>query len=96
MGERKAPSTAHRLAHGDIWLTTEDSLMALIELGSDSPLDCCRLVACLDRTTPPAEFKGLMRDLGWVGFSLITLEHWAKACDVTSDRWVFLGMEIQG
>ncbi len=84
----------HRLAHGCMWANNSDSLISLIELASDSTLNCTRLVACLDRSMLPAESKGLMRDLGWVGFNLTTLDYWAKARDVTSKRWVFLGMEI--
>lgn len=36
-----------------------------------------------------------MRELGWVGFKLITLEHWAEGHgEVTSAKWVFLGIEV--
>ena len=67
--------------------------MALIELAS-APLNCTRLVVCLDRMTPDASRKSLIRDLGWVGFELITLREWAGGRDVVSDKWVFLGMEV--
>lgn len=70
------------------------SLMALIELASDSIFDCTGLVACVSRTMDAAELKGLLRDLGWVGFNLITLDRWAKVPAVTSDKWLVLRMEL--
>lgn len=72
-----------------------DSLIALIELASDPAFDCTGVVACLHRSTEPDELRRLMRDLGWVGFRLITLAHWAQGQEkVTSEKWVFLGMEV--
>lgn len=68
--------------------------MALIEL-ADSPLmNCCRLVICLDRTLAPEELNSLVRDLGWVGFTAVTLKEWAAGKDVISPRWLFLAMDI--
>jgi hypothetical protein len=67
--------------------------MALIELAS-APLNCTKLVVCLDRMTPGGSSKSLMRDLGWVGFELITLGEWAGRKDIVSNRWIFLGMEV--
>ena len=50
----------------------------------------------------------LIRDLGWVGFELITLSHWidggrnpraekgeSSGVSDTSEFWLFLGMELQ-
>ena len=68
--------------------------MALMELASDPTFDCTGLVACVDRSIEPGESKRLLRDLGWVGFNLITLEQWAGAQDITSKKWIFLGMEM--
>jgi oligosaccharide translocation protein RFT1 len=109
--------------------------MALIELATEC-FACDRLVICLERNaeglrkfhrTLPYQLvltpyeDGLVRDLGWVGFELITLAHWAQTdipqrsgsnarCgsfssvstsssvfsddDITSEKWLFMGMEL--
>jgi hypothetical protein len=67
--------------------------MALIEL-ADGPLDCTRVVTCLDRRIPSEEAVELTKSLQWVGFELTTLDHWADDLDVTSNQWLFMGMEI--
>jgi Ornithine decarboxylase antizyme len=67
--------------------------MALIELAA-APLECTQVVVCLDRATEPQESKALMKSLRWVGFELITLKMWANQRDVTSDKWLFLGMDL--
>ncbi|KAI9836829.1 MAG: hypothetical protein M1819_000994 [Sarea resinae] len=72
----------------------KQGLMALIELASTAWLMCSSLVVCLSRGDQPAELKSLMRDLGWVGFELITLDRWAHARDVTSDQYLLLGMDV--
>jgi len=69
-------------------------LLALIELASSAAFDCSRLVICLDRSNDPVELNGLMRDLRWVGFELVTLAPWTDRQEVTSEEWLFLGMEI--
>ncbi|KAI5776637.1 ornithine decarboxylase antizyme-domain-containing protein [Geopyxis carbonaria] len=51
-------------------------LMALIELASEC-FSCDRLVICLERNAEG--LQGLVRDLGWVGFELITLSHWVQS-----------------
>jgi len=56
-------------------------LMALIELASEC-FTCDRLVICLERNGDG--LQNLIRDLGWVGFELITLQHWARTS--TGDR----------
>ncbi|KAI1085306.1 ornithine decarboxylase antizyme-domain-containing protein [Whalleya microplaca] len=71
----------------------KQALIALIEL-ADVPLGCSHVVICVDRLMPDDYEKALMRSLQWVGFDLTTLDHWAKAVDVTSDKWLFMGMEI--
>jgi len=50
-------------------------LMALIELATEC-FACDRLVICLQRNAEG--LRGLVRDLGWVGFELITLAHWVQ------------------
>lgn len=70
-------------------------LVALMELANDPSFDCTGVVACLHRSIGADELKRLMRDLGWVGFSLITLAAWAEGQEeVTSAKWVFLGLEV--
>jgi len=93
-------------------------LMALIELATEC-FACDRLVICLERNAQG--LRGLMRDLGWVGFELVTLAHWVPTdlpgpagpgarCgsfssvstsssafsddDITSEKWLFMGMEL--
>ncbi|ORY64932.1 ornithine decarboxylase antizyme [Pseudomassariella vexata] len=80
----------------DIGLVGRDlkqALIALIEV-ADVPLGCSQTVICLDRQMPQDDTKALMKSLQWVGFELVTLDHWAKELDVTSDRWLFMGMDI--
>ncbi|OLN85630.1 hypothetical protein CCHL11_05780 [Colletotrichum chlorophyti] len=69
------------------------ALMALMEL-VDGPLDCQHLVVCIDRGIEEEDAKSLMKSLQWVGFELTTLDHWARDVDVTSNRWLFMSMEI--
>ncbi|KAK8152491.1 ornithine decarboxylase antizyme-domain-containing protein [Phyllosticta citrichinensis] len=70
-------------------------LMALIELCSLPEFDCARLNVCLDRAAAPGDdMKGLMKDLGWIGFEPITLAEWTDKPPIVSDTWLFLGMEV--
>lgn len=71
----------------------KQALIALIEL-ADGPIECSNVVICVDRRMPHDHAKTLMKSLQWVGFELTTLDHWAKDLDVTSDKWLFMGMEI--
>lgn len=67
--------------------------MALIEL-ADQVFAVSQVVICLDRTVPEAEGKAFMKSLRWVGFDLITLENWTREVEVTSEKWLLLGMEV--
>jgi hypothetical protein len=67
--------------------------MALIEL-ADTVFAVSQIVICLDRKVPEAESQAFMKSLRWVGFELVTLDMWAHDTDVTSDKWLFLGMEV--
>ncbi|MCJ1395141.1 hypothetical protein MMC18_008022 [Xylographa bjoerkii] len=69
-------------------------LMALIELTNNPVLACSELVICLDRSIDPIDAKGLIRDLGWVGFELTTLTPWNDGVNDTSNKWLMLSMEI--
>ncbi len=52
------------------------------------------MAICIDRSTPKSDMKSLTKGLQWAGFSLTTLDFWAGAADVTSDRWIVMGMEL--
>lgn len=67
--------------------------MALIEL-AEAVFAVSQVVICLDRSVGDEDRKAFMKSLRWIGFELITLDMWANELDVTSDRWMFLGMEI--
>ena len=69
------------------------ALMALIEL-SDGPLECSHIVTCIDRRIPVEETVELTKSLQWVGFEMTTLDHWTGDLDVTSNKWLFMGMEV--
>ncbi|KAG9240421.1 ornithine decarboxylase antizyme [Calycina marina] len=71
----------------------KQGLMALLEL-ADQVFDVQQVVICLDREIPEADAKAFMKSLAWVGFELITLDMWTGNMDLTSDKWVFLGMEV--
>jgi hypothetical protein len=43
---------------------------------------------------PEEDVKGLMRSFQWVGFELATLDHWANGLDITSDKWLFMAMDV--
>ncbi|GAB7348362.1 hypothetical protein MBLNU459_g6802t1 [Dothideomycetes sp. NU459] len=69
-------------------------LMSLLELSGGQDFECSELVVCLDRTADQDDIKDLTRDLGWVGFELMTLGSWSGDAACTSDRWIFLEMEV--
>lgn len=74
--------------------------MALIELASSPSFNCTELVVALERGSGGGEAedsdpsRALLRDLGWVGFELVTLGRWVGKVEVTSERWLFMGMEV--
>lgn len=83
----------------------KSGLVALIDLATEC-FDCQDLVICLDRETDG--LNSLVHNLGWVGLELATLKNWAspelqdKVASThkldkeyfTSDKWLFLGMEL--
>lgn len=68
--------------------------MALIELATTPDLICEELVIGIDRSISPPQANSLVRDLGWVGFEPTTLQPWTGGLDITSQRWLFLVMEV--
>lgn len=75
-------------------LLTGTRLTALLELASAGGFECTQLVVCVDRLADPEDAKDLTKDLGWVGFELMMLDHWSDTRDLISDRWIFLGMDV--
>lgn len=69
-------------------------LMALLELCEVPHFGCDRLVVAIDRS---ADSKALMKDLGWIGFGLATLDDFVSDEDMeaetTSQQWLFMEME---
>lgn len=76
-----------------VMLLTHDSLMALIEL-AETVFAVTQVVICLDRSISEVDRKAFMKALRWVGFEAIIFDTWAGTLDATSDKWLFLGMEI--
>lgn len=68
-------------------------LMALLELCEVDYFSCSRLVVCIDRHTDQLARDTLTKDLGWIGFSLTTLEDFSSKGEIISDRWLFMEME---
>jgi len=71
----------------------KQGLMALIEL-AETVFAVTQVVICLDRSISEIDRKAFMKNLRWVGFEAITFDLWADALDATSDKWLFLGMEV--
>ncbi|KAI9826191.1 MAG: hypothetical protein M1826_006706 [Phylliscum demangeonii] len=69
-------------------------LMSIIELASSPLFECSGLVLGLDRSLPQPEVQTLMRDLGWVGFSLVTLAAWTQGPAPLSSKWLFMAMDM--
>ncbi|KAL1982562.1 hypothetical protein VTN96DRAFT_1219 [Rasamsonia emersonii] len=71
-------------------------LLSLFELADMDAFNCTRIVACVPRSADPSEL-GIVRNLGWCGFFLTTLEPWmppgsGKAS--ISSRWLFLVADV--
>jgi len=76
-------------------LELKHSLIALIELASEC-FECERLIIAINRKAEC--LQSLVRDLGWVGFELTTLDLYRgnqmKTAQGVSDKWVFVGMDL--
>ncbi|TVY32343.1 hypothetical protein LOCC1_G008509 [Lachnellula occidentalis] len=73
----------------------KQGLMALIEL-AESVFAVTQVVICVDRSASVQENerKAFLKSLRWVGFELVSLDLWAGELDVSSEKWLFLGMEV--
>jgi hypothetical protein len=67
--------------------------MALLELCEVDYFSCDRLVVCIDRHAEATGRDTLVKDLGWIGFSLTTLDDFSETGELTSDKWLFMDME---
>jgi len=67
--------------------------MALLELCEVDYFSCDRLVVCIDRHAGQLAMDSLTKDLGWIGFSLTTLNDFAQGDELLSDKWLFMDME---
>lgn len=71
--------------------------MALFELAGSAGFDCTQIVACVDRSANPTELDATIRNLGWVGFDLTTLDDWVSpggSGKYTSDKWLFMAVDV--
>lgn len=68
--------------------------MALLELCEAPYFTCSRLIVCIDRHSDPRARDALTKDLGWIGFQLTTLVDFTQADAITSDRWLFMDMDV--
>lgn len=68
-------------------------LMALLELCEVDYFSCDRLVVCIDRHADQLAKDTLTKDLGWIGFSLTTLDEFSHGEELISDKWLFMEME---
>ena len=67
--------------------------MALLELCELDSFSCNRLVVCIDRHADQMARDTLVKDLGWIGFGLTTLDDFSDGGELTSDKWLFMDME---
>lgn len=68
--------------------------MALMELADTPWLDCDHITVCLARNTPCAQSKSLIRDLGWVGFRLGTVDMGGLTAVLMKSPWLFLSLDL--
>ncbi|KAF2730126.1 hypothetical protein EJ04DRAFT_515448 [Polyplosphaeria fusca] len=72
----------------------KSALMALLELCDDPYFTCSRLIVCLDRQAHPRASEALIKDLGWIGFQLSTLDDFTSGEEICSDEWLFMDMDV--
>nr|AAG16237.1 ornithine decarboxylase antizyme [Aspergillus nidulans] len=71
----------------------KSGLIALFELASVPAFGCSQIIACVPRSKDGSELESV-RNLGWCGFSLTTLEQFgARNGNCLSNRWLFLSAE---
>ncbi|KAE8384337.1 ornithine decarboxylase antizyme-domain-containing protein [Aspergillus alliaceus] len=71
-------------------------LIALFELAGLSEFACSQIIVCIPRSQDATELE-VVRNLGWCGFSLTTLQPWnTRGCldSSLSAKWLFLSAEV--
>ncbi|PGH19078.1 hypothetical protein AJ79_00112 [Helicocarpus griseus UAMH5409] len=74
----------------------KSGLMALFEIASIPEIDCTEMVACIDRSMDPAVRDAAIRNLGWVGFELSSLNDWVVPPAneaIISKKWLLMTVE---
>ncbi|KAJ5101475.1 hypothetical protein NUU61_003697 [Penicillium alfredii] len=73
----------------------KSGLIALFELAGLATFECSQIVACVSRSDHANEME-LIRNLGWCGFNLTTLEPWTPGGrgPFLSTKWLFLAAEV--
>lgn len=73
------------------------SLLSLFELAEVEAFECTEIIACVSRSDDPLS-SGIVRNLGWCGFSLTSLDYWMPPGVggglALSDRWLFLAAQV--
>ncbi|KAJ8605048.1 hypothetical protein MRB53_041560 [Persea americana] len=69
-------------------------LTALLELASADQIEFDKLVVAVDRYGDAECAVDLIKDLGWVGLEMTTLESWSHTSACASERWVLLSTEV--
>ncbi|PTU20169.1 hypothetical protein P175DRAFT_0272686 [Aspergillus ochraceoroseus IBT 24754] len=74
----------------------KSGLIALFELADMPAFECSQIVVCAPRSQDGAEIETI-RNFGWCGFSLTTLQPWDTRGSLESSispRWLFLSAEV--
>lgn len=81
---------SHTTNHG-----IKTALLALFELAEMEAFECSQVIACVPRSDNPMGL-GIVRSLGWCGFSLTSLDAWMAGPgeSALSDQWLFLAAQI--
>lgn len=72
------------------------ALLSLFELAEVEAFECSQIIACVPRSDDPLG-SGIVRNLGWCGFSLTSLDSWmppGSGAPALSDRWLFLAAQV--
>ncbi|KUL88920.1 hypothetical protein ZTR_03606 [Talaromyces verruculosus] len=72
------------------------ALLSLFELAEVEAFECSQIIACVPRSDDPLG-SGIVRNLGWCGFSLTSLDSWMPPGSggiALSDRWLFLAAQV--
>ncbi|EED23600.1 yippee family protein [Talaromyces stipitatus ATCC 10500] len=72
------------------------ALLSLFELAELEAFECSQIMACVPRSDDPVG-SGIVRNLGWCGFSLTSLDSWMPPGNggmALSDRWLFLAAQV--